>query len=124
VSLDAVARKAHLSKFHFLRLFRERFHETPIRYLRRRRLEAAQRLLARTELPVTHICLRVGFESLGSFSSLFRESVGVSPSSFRRRYVAVPRSIIAPERLIPGCWIRRYQFPSVVATPNFPTQQF
>src|SRR5262245_38305901 len=84
--LDDAARQAHLSKFHFLRLFKAAFHETPHRYLRRRRLEAARRLLVRTELPVTVVCLQVGFESLGTFSSVFRQSFGASPNEFRRRY--------------------------------------
>jgi AraC-like DNA-binding protein len=108
VTLDEAAQRAHLSKFHFLRLFKATFHETPHRYLRRRRLEAATRLLRGTELPVTHICFRVGFESLGSFISLFRRVVGQPPLAFRKRYVVVPRSIIAADRQIPGCWLRRY----------------
>src|SRR5262249_2407721 len=93
--------------------------ETPHRYLRRRRLEAATRLLRGTELPVTSICFRVGFESLGSFISLFRRVVGWPPQAFRRRYVLVPRSIVAAERQIPGCWLRRYGVgPSwVISTP-------
>src|SRR5262249_3456864 len=90
LTLDEIARQAHLSKFHFLLLFRDAFHETPLRYLRRRRLEAARKLLTRTDLSVTDICLRVGFESLGSFSSLFRRFVGSSPNGFRRRFVVVP----------------------------------
>lgn len=108
LTLDDVARQAHLSKFHFLRLFKDAFHETPHRYLRRRRLEAARRLLIGTDLPVTAVCFHVGFESLGAFSTLFRRSVGASPNAFRRRYVIVPRGIVPAERLIPCCWLRRY----------------
>src|SRR5689334_13363802 len=62
LTLDEIARQAHLSKFHFLRLFKATYHETPHRYLRRRRLEAARRLLLRTDLPVTAVCFHVGFE--------------------------------------------------------------
>lgn len=120
-SLDDAARQAHLSKYHFLRMFKEAFHETPHRYLRRLRLETAQRLLTRTELPVTDICFRVGFESLGTFCTLFRRFAGRSPGAFRRRYVVVPRSVVAPERIIPFCWQRRY-----VASPELlqPSPQF
>lgn len=108
LTLADAARHAHLSKYHFLRLFKQTYHETPLSYLRRRRVEAAQRLLIRTELPVTAVCLHVGFDSLGSFSSLFRRLTGESPKTFRRRYIVVPRSILAPERLIPCCWLQRY----------------
>src|SRR5262249_59817472 len=89
LTLDDIARQAFLSKFHFLRVFKTAFEDTPLRYLRRRRLEAAERLLARTDLSVTAVCYRVGFESLGSFSSLFRRHAGLSPNAFRRRYVIV-----------------------------------
>jgi AraC-like DNA-binding protein len=121
LTLDEIARRACLSKYHFLRVFKAAFHDTPIRYLRRRRLETAERLLVRTDLPVTDVCFNVGFESLGSFSSLFRRHAGLSPNAFRRRYVVVPRTIRAAERLIPGCWLRRY----VVDSPaSLQTQQF
>src|SRR5262245_47966389 len=70
LTLEEIAREAHLSKFHFLRVFKATYHDTPLGYLRRRRLDRARTLLTRTELPVTAVCLHVGFESLGSFSSL------------------------------------------------------
>src|SRR5262245_58309102 len=108
LTLDNIARRACLSKYHFLRVFKDAFDDTPLRYLRRRRLEAAERLLTRTEMSVTAVCYRVGFESLGSFSSLFRRHAGLSPNAFRRRYVVVPRTVRAVERLIPGCWLQRY----------------
>lgn len=108
LTLTEAARRAHLSKYHFLRLFKAAYHETPLRYLRRRRLEYAQRLLTRTDRPVTNICFDVGFESLGSFSSLFHREVGASPLTYRRRYVVIPRAVVPPERLIPCCWLRRY----------------
>jgi AraC-like DNA-binding protein len=109
IDLETIARRAHLSKFHFLRLFKDKFQETPLRYLQRRRLEAAKRMLIQTDLPVTSICFRVGYESLGSFSSLFRRFAGDSPYGYRRRYVVVPRTILSPERSIPSCWLQRYQ---------------
>jgi AraC-like DNA-binding protein len=123
LTLNDIARQAYLSKFHFLRVFKAAFDDTPLRYLRRRRLEAAERLLARTDLSVTAVCYRVGFESLGSFSSLFRRHAGLSPNAFRRRYVVVPRTIRAPERLIPGCWLRRYVVDRVPGR-SLHTQQF
>jgi AraC family transcriptional regulator len=84
VTLRAVAREACLSPFHFHRLFRAAFGETPRDYLARRRLERARDLLARTDLPVTEVCLATGHESLGSFTASFRRRYGLPPARFRR----------------------------------------
>jgi AraC family transcriptional regulator len=85
VRLREVAREACLSPYHFHRLFREVFRETPNQYLQRRRLADARRLLERDERSVTDVCLDVGFESLTSFSSLFHRSFGCSPRDYRQR---------------------------------------
>ena len=69
-----------------LRTFRQLFHQTPYQYITARRLELARRLLAETERPISEICLAVGFESLGSFSWLFRRKVGVAPSEYRQQH--------------------------------------
>jgi len=85
VTLGEMARVACLSTNHFLRTFREAFGETPHQFLRARRLAEAERLLAQSEMPVTEVCWAVGFESLGSFSTLFAKRFGVSPAEYRRR---------------------------------------
>ena len=82
--LEDLAREAALSPFHFLRLFRSAFGETPHQYLTRVRIDAAKRLLL-ADAPVTDVCFDVGFQSLGSFSALFAKRVGSPPSAFRRR---------------------------------------
>jgi AraC-like DNA-binding protein len=86
LTLADLARTAGLSPNHLLRTFRQLFHQTPYQYVTARRLELARRLLAETERPISEICLAVGFESLGSFSWLFRRKVGVAPSEYRRLY--------------------------------------
>ncbi len=85
ITLSDTAGVARLSPHHCLRLFKQTFGETPHQYLTRRRIERAQRLLALGSLSVTDICMESGFESLGSFSWLFRQRVGVSPQEFRKR---------------------------------------
>jgi AraC family transcriptional regulator len=85
LALKTVARLANLSPFHFHRTFCAVFGETPHAYRTRRRLDRAARLLKETDLPVTEVCFDAGFESLGSFSTLFRKKYGVSPSEFRRQ---------------------------------------
>jgi AraC family transcriptional regulator len=82
--LKTIARLAHLSPFHFHRAFCAVFGETPHAYRTRRRLERASRLLKETDSPVTEVCLDTGFESVGSFSTLFRRRYGASPTEFRR----------------------------------------
>ena len=104
LSVSAVARTSGLTRFHFIRLFKAVFGETPHRYRSRAQIEKAKHLLILTELSITDVCMAVGFSSLGSFSALFSRRVGMSPSEFQRRY----RPAWAPERrlpasLIPGC---------------------
>jgi AraC-like DNA-binding protein len=99
LDLAALAGVAGMSKYHFQRLFTATYGVSPSAHLSRRRVERAQDLLRATNLTVTEVCHAVGFTSLGSFSSRFREVVGETPSEFQRRYAANG----APH--IPGCFI-------------------
>jgi AraC-like DNA-binding protein len=83
VLLVQAAREACLSEFHFHRLFRAHFGETPHDFLTRLRMDRARQMLA-SERTVTEVCFEIGFESLGSFSSKFRSRVGLSPVEFQR----------------------------------------
>jgi AraC family transcriptional regulator len=85
LSLQAIAAAACLSPYHLHRLFSRVFGETPHRYAVRRRMDRARRLLTQTDMPVTEVCLESGFQSLGSFSTLFRKENGCSPQQFRVR---------------------------------------
>jgi len=82
--LPEIAGIACMAPHHFLRTFKQAFQQTPHQYLTDLRLNRARTLLRRTETPVTEICMEVGFESLGSFSWLFRRRFGASPSAFRQ----------------------------------------
>ena len=73
-------------------MFKQAFGQTPMQFLQARRLDEARRLLSGTDQPVTAICLAVGFESLGSFSWLFRKRFGLSPRQFRVRRGRPPES--------------------------------
>ena len=98
LDLAQLAAVAGISKYHFQRLFRATYGRSPAAYLTERRIERAQDLLRATNLTVTEVCHAVGFSSLGSFSSRFRELVGETPSEFQRRYADG-----APH--IPGCYV-------------------
>jgi AraC-like DNA-binding protein len=99
LDLDALAGAAQVSRYYFARCFAETYGETPMRYLTRRRIERAQDLLRSANLTVTEVCMYVGFSSLGSFSSRFRELVGESPTGYRNRWAKQG----GPH--IPGCFL-------------------
>ncbi len=84
LDLDRAAAQAHLSPFHFLRLFAKVLGVTPHQYLVRSRLRRAARLLADEERAITGIALDVGFADLSNFVRTFHRAAGVSPSAFRR----------------------------------------
>jgi len=109
ILLDSAAREACLSPFHFHRLFRSTFGETPHGFLTRRRMDRARHLLASGEMTVTEVCLEVGYSSLGSFSSKFQSMVGVPPTQYQRQVRRVfgfqkPWKIM----LIPACYFSAY----------------
>ncbi|MFR9776111.1 AraC family transcriptional regulator [Micromonospora sp. MS34] len=84
LSLDDLARTATMSKFHFLRTFREFTGVTPIRFLSAVRIDEAKRLLFATSLTVADISTHVGYLSLGTFTRRFTECVGLTPTAYRR----------------------------------------
>jgi AraC-like DNA-binding protein len=103
-SVSVVARASGLTCFHFIRLFKAIFGETPHQYRSRAQIERAKHLLIVTDLSITDICMSVGFSSLGSFSALFSRRVGMSPSEFQRHHRLVSaRERQMPASLIPGC---------------------
>jgi len=85
LSIADVAREARISPYHFIRLFRAVFGETPHQFRIQARLERAKSLLAAGDYSVTDVCMAVGFTSLGSFSDLFARRVGAAPSEYRKR---------------------------------------
>jgi AraC-like DNA-binding protein len=96
LNLPDISAQANFSPYHFLRVYKQTFQETPHEFLTRLRIERAKTLLARGSHNVTEACFEVGFSSLGSFSTLFAQRVGLSPSEYRRYVrsgVAVPRTV-------------------------------
>lgn len=85
LNVEELARGAHISAGHLSRRFREEYGESPYSYLMTRRIERAMTLLRMTELPVTDVCMEVGFSSLGTFSTRFKQLLGVPPSVYRAR---------------------------------------
>jgi AraC-like DNA-binding protein len=85
ITIEDLSREVALSPFHLIRSFRRVYRQTPHQYLVELRIAKAKELLRNTDLSVTEICVAVGFESLGSFSTLFRKLVGIAPSAYRER---------------------------------------
>jgi len=109
--LEDAARVAYLSPYHFHRMFARAFGETPHSFLTRMRIERARKLLASEHLPVTEVCLAVGYESLGSFSTLFRAQTGMTPIEFRREVRRVfPSALIPPSGFMPTCLLLRFGY--------------
>ena len=101
-----LARAAGLSRAHFSREFRRAFGESPPAYLLTRRLERAAALLRTTDRSVADICLSVGLQSVGSFTTSFTRTYGRPPTAYR---AAFPPA--AADALVPGCVVRAYARP-------------
>jgi AraC-like DNA-binding protein len=84
VTIDDMARAAMFSKFHFTRIFQRATGVSPGRFLSAIRLQRAKQLLVSTSLNVADISIQVGYNSVGTFSSRFTRSVGLSPTTYRR----------------------------------------
>jgi AraC-like DNA-binding protein len=104
--VDDLARAAGLSRAHFSDEFRRAFGESPHAYLMTRRLERAAALLRATDRTVADICFSVGLQSVGSFTTSFTRTYGVSPTAYR---TAFPPA--ADHALIPACVLRAYGRP-------------
>ncbi len=98
ITIDDLSREVALSPYYLIRTFRRVYRQTPHQYLVGRRIARAKELLRNSDLSITEICAEVGFESLGSFSTLFRKSTGISPRAYR----ANSRPIHSPN-YIPLC---------------------
>src|SRR5687768_18457888 len=107
LDVQALARVAHLSPAHFSREFRRAFGESPHQYLLTRRLERAAELLRNTDRTVSDICLHVGLRSVGSFTTSFGRTYGVSPSAYRAAHApALTRA------RVPTCVLQAYARPT------------
>ncbi|GAA2687063.1 helix-turn-helix domain-containing protein [Actinoplanes palleronii] len=84
LTVDDLARAALFSKFHFTRIFQRVTGVSPARFLSAMRLQRAKDLLVSTSMNVADISVEVGYNSVGTFSSRFSRSVGMSPTTYRR----------------------------------------
>jgi AraC-like DNA-binding protein len=106
LDVPTLARAARLSTAHFSREFRRAFGETPHQYLLTRRMERAAALLRTTDRNVADICLTVGLRSVGSFTTTFGRTFGMSPTAYRAAHPPA-----ATRARIPTCVLLTYSRP-------------
>jgi AraC-like DNA-binding protein len=106
LGVDDMASAAGLSRAHFSREFRRAFGEPPHSYLLTRRLERAAALLRTTDRSVADICFSVGLQSVGSFTTSFTRTFGVSPTAYRAKFPPA-----ADRAMVPTCILRAYGRP-------------
>jgi AraC-like DNA-binding protein len=111
LGVDDMARVAGLSRAHFSRQFRRAFGESPHSYLLTRRLERAAALLRNTDRSVADICMSVGLQSVGSFTSSFVRHFGKTPTEYRASFPPAAAWVV-----VPACVLRAYGRPALVST--------
>ena len=116
IDLDNISDEAYFSKFHFIRLFKTIYGKTPHQYLTTVRIENAKELL-QNEFSVSDACFGVGFDSISSFTGLFKRYTKLSPSEYSRQLKKRKEQIKrAPLQFIPACfaeqkgWTEKKQF--------------
>lgn len=85
ITLNDLAAAALMSRFHFVRVFQKMYGLTPRNYLRDIRIAKAKQLL-NLQLPITQVCLDVGYQSLPTFSAVFKKCTGYSPRAFQKAH--------------------------------------
>jgi AraC-like DNA-binding protein len=106
LEVEDLARAAGLSKAHFSREFRRTFGESPYVYLLTRRLERAAALLRNTDHSVAEICFEVGLQGIGSFTTSFKRTYGMTPTSYREFFPPASN-----QARVPACIVRAHARP-------------
>ncbi len=110
IKLEQVSQQACFSPFHFHKLFTRIYKKTPHEYLTQVRIEAAKKMLGQQDASVSQVCMNVGFESLGSFSTMFKKKSGVSPQVYRNSALERQKAAdVQPKTFIPHCVLSRYE---------------
>jgi AraC-like DNA-binding protein len=104
IDLDNVADEAFFSKFHFIRLFKIAYAKTPHQYLTQVRFEHSK-LLLQENMRVADVCYAVGFDSVSSFTGLFKRLNGITPSAYQQEQHKIKSEIkAAPLKFVPHCF--------------------
>ena len=108
INLDAIADEAYFSKYHFIRIFKTIYQQTPHQYLTSVRIEQAKKLL-QTNIPVADACYACGFESISSFTTLFKKTTSITPAEYRRQQLDLHADrLVKPLKYIPACFAEKH----------------
>ncbi|NOT75890.1 MAG: helix-turn-helix transcriptional regulator [Cyclobacteriaceae bacterium] len=120
INLDNIADEAFFSKYHFIRLFKKSYGKTPHHYLTSVRIHHAS-LLLQSGKSAIDVCHAVGFESVSSFTGLFKKIVGITPSLYQQRQLQIKTDVQkAPLKFVPNCfaeakgWTKKSNFQEVI----------
>jgi AraC-like DNA-binding protein len=109
INLDEISQQAFLSRFHFHRLFSRVYKKTPHEYLTQKRIEKAKDLLSENK-QVMEACTEAGFESVSSFSALFKKEIGFAPTYYRNMaWLKKQKAKESPKVFVPHCFIESYK---------------
>ena len=107
IDLDNIADEACFSKFHFVRLFRQIYGRTPHQYLTDVRVRHAKELL-KQGATVARTCYSVGFDSISSFTGLFKRRVGMTPAAFQQAEMQKQVEVSErPVKFVPNCFVEK-----------------
>lgn len=108
INLVGIADEAFFSKYHFIRLFKMAYGKTPHQYLTSVRIENA-RLLLQSGLAVGDVCFSVGFDSISSFTGLFKRITSITPSVYQQQQLKRKNEINkTPLKFIPNCFVESH----------------
>jgi len=120
INLDEISNTAFFSKFHFIRLFKNTYGKTPHQYLTSVRIEKAK-LLLQSKISIADVCFSVGFDSISSFTGLFKRITTNTPAEYHRQQIIRNKDISkSPLKYIPNCfaeqkgWIKNSNFQEVI----------
>ena len=105
IDLNNISDEAYFSKFHFIRLFKKIYGKSPHQYLTYVRMEKAKDLL-KTDAPITDVCFSVGFESISSFTGLFKRITHKTPSQYQQHELLRQEEMATyPLKFVPNCFV-------------------
>lgn len=105
IDLENISDEAYFSKFHFIRLFKKIYGKSPHQYLTWVRVEKAKDLL-KANTSITDVCFAVGFESISSFTGLFKRCAHITPSQFQLlQLTRMAEMAETPLKFVPNCFL-------------------
>ena len=88
IQLDDIIKSVHISKYHFVRIFKKYMSVSPYQYLQNYRINTSKRLLKETDIPISEVVSAVGFSDIHNYIKAFKKTVGTTPSDYRKHWGA------------------------------------